>query len=512
MRLPRISGLSVALFLMATQLAAAQPWAAGVAVAAVEGGRAGSTAYRSSSQLAVSWTAPAEAVHHYVLTLTDGVTGTSSALDVTSTRVTVSGLKSATPHTATLKACLDDACGTSLDADAPASGQTEAEYWQVQGTGNAYSTATRIVSDGNTYAFGLPYGSWAGALNGKVQLYYNPLGAAEKGIKIGEMSSGTLNSAASLSSYRPVSGFGLVQLCSAGGPGGATPCVGDTVAAGVTTTQPIALDASMGGGVRLFFESMGTDRRTRVMYLDSRDGYVGRDFNAGAKTICNTLEDYSAGGGCAPTVVIGVQGDALAGNQGLSNARQFKIGYPTRTDWRWNGNPGAFMVFTAEFEGACSSEAFFNAGHAVWDGTRWAVQTDAAGCPKYLAEVQAPMPVHMGGARYKMYFSHNAIGRGAMSNPLSDVKPVKVIYADGGTSGEPAVVDFDDWERIAQAREVHVLWPDGSTLNVASESALDDYMMFMPTGNPSLQIMYANMSIPGSGLAPFIGMAVLINP
>ena len=47
---------------------------------------------------------------------------------------------------------------------------------------------------------------------------------------------------------------------------------------------------------------------------------------------------------------------------------------------------------------------------------------------------------------------------------------------------------------------------------MTSESALDDYMIFMPTGNPSLQIMYANMSTPGTGLAPFIGMAVLVNP
>ena len=512
MRLLRSSWLSVALLLATTQFAAAQTWAAGLTVASVDGGRAGSTAYRSSSQLAVSWTAPAETTHHYVLTLTDGVTGAASALDVTSTRVTVSGLKSSTPHRATLKACLDEACATSLDADAPASGQTEAEYWQVQGTGNSYGTATKIVSDGNTYGFGLPYGSWAGGLSGKVQLYYNPLGATEKGIKIGEMSSGTLDSASSHSSYRPVSGFGLVQLCSVGGPGGAAPCVGNTVAASVTTTQPIPLDASMGGGVRLFFESMGTDRHTRVMYLDSRDGYVGRDFNAGAKTICNTLEDYSAGGGCAPTVVVGVQGDALAGNQGLGHARQFKIGYPTRTDWRWNGAPGTFMVITAEFEPPCSSAAFFNVAHAVWDGTRWVVQADAAGCPKYLAEMQAPMPVHMGGTRYKMYFSHNAIARGAFSNPITDIKPLKVLYADGGVSGDPAAVDFEDWETVAQARDVHVLWPDGSLLNVTSESALDDYMIFMPTGNPSLQIMYANMSTQGTGLAPFIGMAVLVNP
>ena len=303
-----------------------------------------------------------------------------------------------------------------------------------------------------------PYGSWAGgALSGKAKLYYNPTSATEKGIKIAELSGGTIESAASLSSYRPVSGFGLLQICGfrAGQP---FSCPGDSVAIGVTTTQPIPLDASMGGGIRLFFEAQGTDQRTRVMYLDSRDGYTGRDFNTGDKTICSTLADYSAGGGCVPTVVIGVATDA-GGNPGLSNARQFKIG-----------------------------------------------------CPKFMTETQAPMVVHMGGTRYKMYFSHNATRRGGMSNPLTDLKPLKVIYADGGVSGDPAAVDFEDREQVAQAREVHFLWPDGSTLNVASESTLDDYMMFMPTGNPSLQIMYSNMSIPGSGLAPFIGMAVLVNP
>lgn len=511
MRLLRVAALLLPLCVASVPLAEAQTWPAAVTVASIEGGRVGSTAYRSSSRLQVSWTAPAEAVHRYILTLTDGVTGAAVSVEATATRVTVTGLKSGTAHTATLRACLDAECAASLDADAPASGQTADEYWQVQGTGNSYGTATKIVSDGNTYGFALPYGSWAGgALSGKAKLYYNPTGATEKGIKIAELSGGTIESAASLSSYRPVSGFGLLQICGfrAGQP---FSCPGDSVAIGVTTTQPIPLDASMGGGVRLFFEAQGTDQRTRVMYLDSRDGYTGRDFNTGDKTICNTLADYSAGGGCVPTVVIGVATDA-GGNPGLSNARQFKIGYPTRTDWRWNGAPGTFMVITAEFEGACSSDAFFNTSYAVWDGAQWVLQYGAAGCPKFMTETQAPMVVHMGGTRYKMYFSHNAIRRGGLSNPLTDLKPLKVMYADGGVSGDPSTVDFEDWEQVAQAREVHVLWPDGSTLNVASESTLDDYMMFMPTGNPSLQIMYSNMSIPGSGLAPFIGMAMLVNP
>ena len=508
----RLAGVTLALFVTVGSPALAQTWPARLAAATVEGGRVGTTAYPSSSRLSVTWTAPAEPVHHYVLRLTDGVTGAAVALDVTGTRTTVTGLKSATPHTASVKACLDEACATVLDGDAGASAETAPEYWQVQGSGGSYSGATKIISDGNTYPFALPYGPWAGALNGKVQLYYNPFGASEKGIKIAELTAATGNSVASLSSYRPISGFGMKQLCAVGGPDMSTPCTADTVAASITTTQPVALDASMGGGVRLFFEAMGPDRRTRVMYVDSRDGYVGRDFNAGPKTICDTAADFAAGGGCAPTVVIGVGSDAIAGNPGLSNARQFKIGYPTRADWRWNGQPGAFMVITAEFEGPCSSESFFNASVAIWDGASWVMQKDAAGCPRYMQGVQAPMPVHVGGTRYKMYFSNNTIPRMGMANPLTDIKPMKLVYADGGVSGDPGVVEFDDWEQIAQAREVHFLWPNGGLLDVTNESTLDDYIMFMPTGDPSLQIMYGNMSIPGSGLAPFIGMAALVNP
>jgi hypothetical protein len=81
---------------------------------------------------------------------------------------------------------------------------------------------------------------------------------------------------------------------------------------------------------------------------------------------------------------------------------------------------------------------------------------------------------------------------------------------DGGVAGDPAAVDFEDWERVAQAREVYLLWPDGTTADVANESQLDDYVMFMPTGNPLVQVMYSNMAVPGQ--VPFIGMAVLVNP
>ncbi len=506
----RLVPLFLAFSLFIVSPAASQTWPAGLTVVPVDYATVGSTTYRSSTRLTVRWTPPAEAVHAYLLTLREGVTGAEGSASFTGTSVTFGGLKSGTPYTVSIRACFDAGCERSLEGDASASAQTPEEYWQVQGTGNSHTGTTRIVRDGNTYAFVLKYGEWAGpALNGKVQLYYNPSTATEKGIKVAQMTRGVADSVSSLSSFDPVSGFGLVSACEI--RPGSPPCPGESQAAGITTTQPIPLDPSLGGGIRLFFEAQGTDGRSRVMYLDSRDGYVGRDFNATDRTICSTLADYTTGG-CIPNVAIGVSRDTRDANPGLSHARQFKIGYPTRTDWRWSGAPGTFMVITADFEQPCSSPSFFNIAYAAWDGARWVVQTDASGCPKYMAQTQAPMPVHFEGARYKMYFSHNALDRNGRADPLSDVKPLKVIYADGAASGDATQVDFEDWEQVAQARNVNFLWPDGSALNVAHESQLDDYVMFMPTGDPRLQIMYSNMATPGTGLVPFIGMAVLINP
>jgi len=126
--------------------------------------------------------------------------------------------------------------------------------------------------------------------------------------------------------------------------------------------------------------------------------------------------------------------------------------------------------------------------------------------------VQAPMPVHRGGARYKLYFSNNQGLRGTKTDPLSDIKPFKVMYGDGARTGDPAVVDFDDWEMVEQSRGIEVLWPDGSPMDETNESHLDDFVVLTPTADASVQVMYSNMSITGSTQPPFIGMLVLRNP
>jgi hypothetical protein len=94
---------------------------------------------------------------------------------------------------------------------------------------------------------------------------------------------------------------------------------------------------------------------------------------------------------------------------------------------------------------------------------------------------------------------------------------MKVIYADASLTGDPNVVDYEDWETIEQAHDITYLWSDGSVLGVKDESHLDDYSIFAPTNNLDFQVMYSNMSLsdikPGTNFTPpFIGVVVLMNP
>jgi len=57
------------------------------------------------------------------------------------------------------------------------------------------------------------------------------------------------------------------------------------------------------------------------------------------------------------------------------------------------------------------------------------------------------------------------------------------------------------------------LWSDGTALELRDRSSLDDFVIYAPTGDLRLQVMYSNLSlaVPG-GQPPFIGTLVLVNP
>jgi hypothetical protein len=169
------------------------------------------------------------------------------------------------------------------------------------------------------------------------------------------------------------------------------------------------------------------------------------------------------------------------------------------------------MWFTTEWPDGRCSRFGFNSAYAVWNGVRWTVAYAPDGCPKMLPGAQAPAVAHLGGARYKLYFNLHQTP-GAPTDPRISLKPMRMLYADPDTTGDPTVADFEDWETLNAARQVHYLWPNGALLTEDEESRLDDYVVLAPTADPERLVMYSNMSSTGLNALPFIGSAVLINP
>ena len=77
-------------------------------------------------------------------------------------------------------------------------------------------------------------------------------------------------------------------------------------------------------------------------------------------------------------------------------------------------------------------------------------------------------------------------------------------------SGAGGLVDFEDWEAQAAAREVVFLWPNGDVLDAGAEGYIDDFHFLAPTGSLDLQVMY--VTITNGVVAPFSAAAILLNP
>lgn len=436
----------------------------------------------------------------YDVTVTEAATGAARTTPVTTAGVQLTDLKSATSYRIEIRACSGTTCYSQPTATATA--ETPAEAWHLQGTGNTIAGLSRPVADGNVRLHALRLGEGAPAdIAGQLRLYYGPFGASARGFAVAVTS--VAASAAAPSSY-------LSFASRAGSAGLLDPPTSATWVRAVATGQGVALSQAMGARTRLYFEAQGADNRTRILSVDSQDGYAGLDFNAGASGVCSTAADYSTGGGCAPTLVIGVETDSPSAWSRITNARQFKIGVPTATDWRWDGAAGTFMVFTLDAVPGCST-ASHNHAYAVWSGTAWQVQYEANGCPKMMSSMQAAHPLHLGAARYKLYFGDPSITTGRVAtSSLPFLGPKKLVYGDGATTGEASRVDFEDWETPARGREVRFLWPDGTELNATAEGYIDDFTVLTPTTSLALQVMY--LAITDGTVPPFAASAVLLNP
>jgi hypothetical protein len=450
----------------------------------------------------VSWTpSPEDQTHHFEIVATEAVQGTEVHASVESgtTRVTLTGLKAATAYQVTVLACLDEACMQSSVA-VPVTGATDTEVWRLNGTGNKVTGLTAAVSDGNARLSATRLGPDAGSMANRIQLYYGPMRTAGRPASLSAAVASAPADAANPSSFLAftsrANSSGLIA------PSAPTPLVSD-----VATGQGVPMAR---GFVRLFFEAQGADNRTRVMWLDSADGFVGLDFNRGAATTCSTTADYSVGGGCVPTVAIAVDGDA-GGNPRIMNARQFKVAWPTLDSPHWDMAAGTFMVFTIDRLDSCGAPAFANHGYAVWDGTRWVVQYRPDGCPKMFLSAQAAFPFHSGGVRYRLYYGDVSVPAGRLpGSKLPFLGPKKLMYADGGVTGLPGVVDFEDWEAQTSARDVIFVWPNGDQMDATAEGYIDDYHFLTPTGAPGLQVLY--ITITDGAIPPISATAILTNP
>ena len=460
----------------------------------------GGKTFGSSSKFAVTWVAPTGWIpDHYELTATESLMNTRVSANIagTSTSGILTQLKATTGYAVVLKACLNVSCTTSGSATA-VSATTPSEYWQFQGTGNAVSTLNKPVSDGNARLSASRFGAEAGANANTVQFYYGPQGVTGMSMATsGTVSAGTPSSYLTFTSYASSSGL-------------RSPTTATSGIKSIMTGQGVPLSAAMGGKVRLFFESNDADGKTRIYSVDSVDGYVGRDFNLGSATTCSTSADYLTSGNCPAKVVIGVEGDSTLANAKLSAVRQNKVAWPTMTDWRWDGASGTFMVLTVDQIPGCTT-ARNNHAYAVWNGTQFVVQYESGGCPKTFKSAQAALPLHIGDVRYKMYYGDVSVTTGSVAgSTLPFLGPKKLIYADGTSKSAAGTVEFEDWEEVSTARNVHFLWPNGDLFNDTAEGYIDDFQFLTPTGSLDLQVMY--VSITDGIVTPFAAAALLLNP
>lgn len=371
---------------------------------------------------------------------------------------------------------------------------TPQEYWQLQGVGDSVGGLTKLISDGNTLNHAFVYGDWYPSKQGYVRYYYNPMNLAEKGQKPALSSSAQDGTLAKATSFTAVPGYGLIY--SNYTPGGSTPYIPKFIG------QACAVPYN--GKIRLYYESVSEDNKTRIYYIDSKDGYVGEDFDSSStSTSCSTNADFTPGGGCEYTTVMGA-------STNVSDVRQFKFGYPTMDTWLWKGQDKTFMAVTFDLESTatCGNTYKFTTGYAVYDSINgdWELQYNG-NCPLFWDGMQAPSIVHLGGNRYKIYFNANQILKGNPHNPQTDTKPMKVIYA---TASNGAFPDFSDWETLAQGRDLIYLWPDQTMLTETQESKLDDYHFFSPSSDLDFMVQYTTIST-GTSI-PIVATSLLLNP
>jgi hypothetical protein len=462
----------------------------------------------SAGRLVIGWEgAPTAGVDHYEILATPVAGGIAvpAQAPANTLQLELAALEADTAYSVVVRACFNGDCtqGSSL---APGTGRTEKELWQLIGSGNSLAGLTLLTPDANARLSVTRFGSDSAPGNaGHVQLYFGPRPVPGVPNSLSVASGNT-----PISAGNPASWTAFTSLAGASGlRSPPSPTTGPI--RGVFTGHGVPMQVGGVSFVRLYFEAVGSDNKTRIFSIDSKDGLLGVDFHAGAASVCSTEAEYAPGGACAARVEIGLTGDAQRPNANLTAARQHKVVFNIEDGWRWNGLAPGFMVFTTGVPPACSASNRTH-GYALPVAGQWQVEYRNDGCPKLWEDVQACAPVHLGGDRYKMYCGIPSVTTGILpGSSLPFLGPKRLVYGYARQTGDASVLSFDDWAVTPpNGKDVVFLWPDGSMLDDRAEGYIDDYQFMLPTGDPLFQMAYITIT---DGVAVPIGAAArLLNP
>jgi hypothetical protein len=225
--------------------------------------------------------------------------------------------------------------------------------------------------------------------------------------------------------------------------------------------------------------------------------------------------------------VIGVESDSASLFYGIKAARQLRVGYKHQDSY-WNESDGTFMIFTVDLSDGKSSASNCLGTYGLSSELRtqayaqystashsWVVQSNssASNCPSIFQDMQAPSLVHLGSAKYKLYFGTPSVEVGKSLCSVPWLGPKRMLYADGRTTGATGKIEYNDWEGKANQREMRFAWPDGSILSDRAEGYIDDFEFLAVPGNLSSQHAYLTIADGSDSCSlPLITYATLVNP
>jgi hypothetical protein len=488
-------------------------WRAGLTLEPIDVIEVDGVTYQSSTRLKMTWKAFPGTPHHYEVVVEHPFDNVSDirVIAFSNTMSILDELKSETDYTVTLYACKTITCNQAYVSRTSPSASTAREVWQLDGSNNGFDNATVLFENGNSLPYVFEYGPGSGYLEGELRLNWGAKHFAGQG---GGMRSVRGDNSDFTSFDGADYSHSLHAICADD----------DACEFMISGTQSVPL---LSNTIRTYMEAtdkLTTGSPTRIYSIDSTDGYVGLKYNSDPTddTPCGVdSSDYGPGGACELKLVIGITGDPGVPDSGLTQARQFKIGFPKQDSWRWDQSPGTFMVLTGASQLAspstCTSiiDGLF---YAVYDGADWEVLKDTSGCPLALHEgAHGPVIDHRGDAKYALYYEEHPYASGGELEEATEYtegmdpvwKPFKVIYGNGAASGDANSVDFGDWESRESARNVDFLWPDGTVLSDEDEATLGDHVIVRPIA--SLETRYMYMNVGGSTGSFGTGFAVHIN-